>query len=132
MKKETISFIMLIVIAFSAAILTDSIWTLLGVFALLAVIFGIDKAIKYAKQDKEKAIIVRDIMTLIVSIVSVFVGTIWYLALTLGIVTLILSLKRIRESGAVIAKVSTSFSIVGIVNCVFIYITTIMIIIING
>lgn len=132
MKKETISFIMLIVIAFSAAILTDSIWTLLGIFALLAIIFGISKAIKYAKQDKEKAIIVRDIMTLIVSIVSVFVGTIWYLALTLGIVTLILSLKRIRESGAVIAKVSTSFSIVGIVNSVFIYITTIMIIIMNG
>lgn len=132
MKKETISFIMLIVIAFSAAILTSSIWTLLGIFVLLAVIFGVAKAIKYAKQDKEKAIIVRDVMTLIVAIVSVFVGSIWYLALTLGITTLVLSLKRIRESGITIAKVATSFSIIGIVNCVFIYITTIMIIIMNG
>lgn len=130
MKKETISYIMLFVIAVSSSILTSSIWTLILILGLFGIIFGIAKVIKICKNNDEKGIKAREIVCLVASILSIFFGTIWYLALILSIVPLVLSIKRIRKNGSTIAKVTTSFSIVGIVNCVFWYVTAIMNIII--
>lgn len=130
MKKETISYIMLFVIAISSSILTSSIWTLILILGLFGIIFGIAKVIKICKNNDEKGIKAREIVCLVASILSIFFGTIWYLALILSIVPLVLSIKRIRKNGSTIAKVTTSFSIVGIVNCVFWYVTAIMNIII--
>lgn len=125
MKKETISYIMLFVIAYSAAILTGSFWTLILIGVLFGAIFGIAKIIKIAQKNDKKGILARDIMCLISAIASILLGTIWYLALIMSILPLILSIKRIREDGSTLAKVTTSFSIVGIVNFVFIYVAVI-------
>lgn len=70
-----------------------------------------------------------DIICLIASIVSVFFGTFWYIALTFSILPLIYSISSIRNRGNVLAKITTVFSIWGIVNCAMIYISTIMLII---
>lgn len=68
-----------------------------------------------------------DIIVLIASIVSIIFGAYWYLALTFGILSLIYSISSIKERGNVLAKVSTVFSILGIVNCAMIYLSTIFI-----
>ena len=131
MNKETMSYIMLFVIAVSAAILTSSLLTFALVIGIFALVFGIVKVIKYVRGKRGDLSHTRDILCLIASILSIFIVGFWYLALPMAITTLVLSLKRIKESGSVLAKTTTSFSIIGIVNCVFWYVSAIMLIIVT-
>lgn len=78
---------------------------------------------------KIKFNLASDIICLIASIVSIFFGTFWYIALAFSILPLIYAISSIRERGNILAKITTVFSILGIVNCAMIYISLIMIII---
>lgn len=131
MKKYIISGI-LIVLGFAFSILFRSLLPLL--FAILAVILillrfllakNVIPGIKISDYKTE-------IIWLILGIFSILTSTLWYLSLLFGITSFICSIKSIKETGSTIAKVATSFSIIGIVTCVFIYVSAFMILIVNG
>lgn len=69
----------------------------------------------------------KDVVCLVGSVVSIMFCTIWYISLALSICSLIYSIKSIRTRGNVLAKVTTVFSIIGLVACVFIYASMFMI-----
>ena len=74
MNKETMSYIMLFVIAVSAAILTSSLLTFALVIGIFALVFGIVKVIKYVRGKRGDLSHTRDILCLIASIVSIFIA----------------------------------------------------------
>jgi hypothetical protein len=156
MDRKTISFVMLFVIATSASIITHSflpliITGLIVAFALLLrkiIIILMSKNVKKAFKEALKAsgnavkkvfdvikkiskkLEKNDVFYLILSILSIFFGSLWYLGLGLSIPTLIRSIRKIKENGSVLAKITTIFSIIGIVWTVYLYITFIWLIIV--
>lgn len=69
----------------------------------------------------------KDVVCLVGSIVSIMFCTIWYISLTLSICSLVYSIKSIKTRGNALAKVTTVFSIIGMVACALVYISALMI-----
>ena len=125
MRKYIYSAIIL-VLGFASAVMLRNFLPLLvsiiGIIVLLVSSF-IMKRRKDPSNDDKKG---EDVIWLIIAIISLLTGTIWYVSLILGISSLVFSLKSIRERGSTLAKVSTAFSIVSIAICATIYITVLM------
>lgn len=132
MKKVLIA-LGLLIIGILISIISHNILPLI-VMVVGIIIISLIGVILSLKNNKnvDRKYLKSDIIFLIVAILSVFTSTIWYLTLILATLSLIYSIRRIKEDGSTIAKVATSFSIVGIVNCALIYISIIMIIIVNS
>ena len=132
MKKILIA-LGLLIIGILISIISHNILPLI-VMVVGIIIISLIGVILSLKNNKnvDRKYLKSDIIFLIVAILSFFTSTIWYLTLILATLSLIYSIRRIKEDGSTIAKVATSFSIVGIVNCALIYISIIMIIIVNS
>lgn len=132
MKKVLIA-LGLLIIGILISIISHNILPLI-VMVVGIIIISLIGVILSLKNNKnvDRKYLKSDIIFLIVAILSFFTSTIWYLTLILATLSLIYSIRRIKEDGSTIAKVATSFSIVGIVNCALIYISIIMIIIVNS
>ena len=66
---------------------------------------------------------INGVVALIMAIASVILGYFWYLAIPLGVVALIASINKIKETGKMLPKVSMIISIIGIVHCVMVYVS---------
>ena len=66
---------------------------------------------------------INDIVMLIMAIFSVILGYFWYIAIPLAVLTLIASIKKIKEIGNTLPKVSMVFSVISIVHCIMVYIS---------
>ena len=132
MKKILIA-LGLLIIGILISIISHNILPLIVMIVGIIIIslIGVILSLKNNK-NVDRKYLKSDIIFLIVAILSFFTSTIWYLTLILATLSLIYSIRRIKEDGSTIAKVATSFSIVGIVNCALIYISIIMIIIVNS
>lgn len=132
MKKVLIA-LGLLIIGILISIISHNILPLIVMIVGIIIIslIGVILSLKNNK-NVDRKYLKSDIIFLIVAILSLFTSTIWYLTLILATLSLIYSIRRIKEDGSTIAKVATSFSIVGIVNCALIYISIIMIIIVNS
>ncbi len=122
-KKEYLIALLILIITLVIAIVLDSgLIVFLGLIISAIVAFG-KMAIGSTKgKDKVSSI---QVLCFIGSIASIFMGTIWYLGLSLGIISLIESVKLIRKTGGRMPKATMIISIIGIVSCIYIYVRTI-------
>jgi hypothetical protein len=66
---------------------------------------------------------INGVVALIMAIASVILGYFWYLAIPLGVIALIASMKKIKETGKTLPKAAMIISVIGIVHCVMVYVS---------
>lgn len=81
---------------------------------------------------KQEIRIVSHIISLVLGILSIITVFFWYLSLPTGITSIILGVKAYKYNGSKLGMAGFITGIIGISICVFIYITLIMILILNN
>lgn len=66
---------------------------------------------------------INSVAALIMAIASVILGYFWYLSIPLGVIALIASMNKIKETGKALPKVAMIISVIGIVHCAMVYIS---------
>ncbi len=117
-KKEYLEIGVVLLLTLTLTFVFDIIWF----FLIGLVISGIILLIKKIREKGEKSGTLKaQIVCFVASIASILFGTIWYIAIALSVLALLVSSDLIKKTGNKAPKATLVLSIIGIVNCIFIY-----------
>lgn len=74
----------------------------------------------------------KGIASFVLGIISILSAAFWYITLPTGVLALVLGIKSIRKTGSKLGKTGMILGIIGLALFVFIYITAIIILILEN